>query len=203
MDVLKFLGEIVRALISYTFARLAERSTWLGLVALATGAGATLEPDQLEKIVVAGVAGAGLIATLFPDPVPKISAFAPLFLPALLGLTAFGLVGCVHFDETGYLLVADGHATETALTTATCAAHRDGQASLDAGDGDGFALKVPLGTGLAVARLADEHGHQAAVCDEMLRRAQGAGLNADAEDRALGAWGRMWTDGAAIVRGRW
>jgi hypothetical protein len=46
----------------YLFDRLKERSTWLGLIALATSFGVAVSPEQAEAIAVAGTSFAGLIA---------------------------------------------------------------------------------------------------------------------------------------------
>lgn len=54
-------------LTSYLLARLSERSTWRGLVALLTAAGLALSPDQTESIIVAGLGVIGLIGAFFSD----------------------------------------------------------------------------------------------------------------------------------------
>lgn len=51
----------------YLISRLKERSTWVGLTALATAAGIALSPDQLDAIAVAGSAIAGLVAVFTAD----------------------------------------------------------------------------------------------------------------------------------------
>ena len=43
----------------YMFDRLAEASTWRGLIAFATAAGIVLSPEQIETIVSAGLAIVG------------------------------------------------------------------------------------------------------------------------------------------------
>lgn len=47
--------------------RLKERSTWLGVTAIVTSLGLILSPEQVNAIVAAGIAFAGLIAALFPE----------------------------------------------------------------------------------------------------------------------------------------
>lgn len=51
----------------YIINRLTERSTWLGLIALATACGATIETSLAEYIVSAGVALAGLVGIVTRD----------------------------------------------------------------------------------------------------------------------------------------
>lgn len=52
---------------SWIIARLKERSTWLGLVSLASAIGLTLSPELSEAIVSIGLAIGGAIAALWPD----------------------------------------------------------------------------------------------------------------------------------------
>lgn len=47
--------------------RIKERSTWLGLVSIATAVGVSLSPDQGEAIVAAGLAAGGLVAAFTGD----------------------------------------------------------------------------------------------------------------------------------------
>ena len=51
----------------YILNRLSERSTWQGLVAIATGVGLNLDPQLAAAIVAFGVAAAGLVHVLFPQ----------------------------------------------------------------------------------------------------------------------------------------
>ncbi len=51
----------------YIINRLTERSTWLGLIALATACGATIEEAMAEQIIAAGMAVAGLIGIVTRD----------------------------------------------------------------------------------------------------------------------------------------
>lgn len=46
---------------NFILARLKESSTWRGLLILATIAGATLNPEQIEAIVAVGIALGGLV----------------------------------------------------------------------------------------------------------------------------------------------
>lgn len=52
---------------TFVFSRVHERSTWRGLVMIATALGATLTPEQAEAIIVAGIAGSGLIGAFTAD----------------------------------------------------------------------------------------------------------------------------------------
>lgn len=47
--------------------RMKERSTWLGLTTIATAAGVSLAPEQVEAIAVLGMAIAGAIAVFTKD----------------------------------------------------------------------------------------------------------------------------------------
>lgn len=51
----------------YLLSRLQERSTWLGLIALATGFGVSLKPDVSNAIITVGSSLAGVVAALTPD----------------------------------------------------------------------------------------------------------------------------------------
>jgi len=46
---------------AWLIERLKEPSTWRGLVAILTGLGVTLQPNQAEAIIAAGLAVVGLI----------------------------------------------------------------------------------------------------------------------------------------------
>ncbi len=54
--------------IKWFLDRAKERSTWLGLVSLGVAGGLNLSPELVDKIVLSGIAMAGLITTLFPQP---------------------------------------------------------------------------------------------------------------------------------------
>lgn len=58
-------------MLEWILARAKERSTWLGLIALLTSVGVSLEPTAQEAIVTAGVALAGMVAVLTVDPGAK------------------------------------------------------------------------------------------------------------------------------------
>lgn len=51
----------------YILNRLTERSTWLGIIALATAGGAVIEAAIAEQIIAAGMAVAGLIGVVTKD----------------------------------------------------------------------------------------------------------------------------------------
>jgi len=53
--------------LSYIYALLSEPSTWRGIIALVTAAGVALSPDQVDKIVAAGLALIGLVGAFIPD----------------------------------------------------------------------------------------------------------------------------------------
>jgi hypothetical protein len=57
----------MKAVIAYLVSRLAEASTWRGLVALATAAGVAISPGLAEAIIAAGLAGIGVVGVLAPD----------------------------------------------------------------------------------------------------------------------------------------
>ena len=61
---------------SYIFSRLKERSTWLGLIALATACGATIETVLAEQIIAAGMAIAGLVGVFTKDTTGSTEATA-------------------------------------------------------------------------------------------------------------------------------
>lgn len=54
---------------NYVFNRLAEASTWRGIVAIITAAGLTLSPDQANAIIASGLAVIGAVGAFFPDAV--------------------------------------------------------------------------------------------------------------------------------------
>ena len=60
----------------YIFSRLKERSTWLGLIALATACGATIETVLAEQIIAAGMAIAGLVGVFTKDTTGSTEATA-------------------------------------------------------------------------------------------------------------------------------
>lgn len=56
---------------NFLIDRLDERSTWRGLVLIATALGVTLSPEQAEAIIAAGLAAAGLIGAFAADKPKK------------------------------------------------------------------------------------------------------------------------------------
>jgi len=52
---------------NYLIDRLAERSTWLGLIGLATGLGVGIDQELAETIIAVGASIAGLVAMLTKD----------------------------------------------------------------------------------------------------------------------------------------
>jgi hypothetical protein len=59
-----------QALKTYIIARLVERGTWLGLIALAGLLGYAIEPDKIEVIAMIGTGLGGLLMVAFSDPAP-------------------------------------------------------------------------------------------------------------------------------------
>lgn len=53
----------------YVIERLAEPSTWRGIVALITAAGISLSPEQATAITAAGLALIGVVGAFFSDKV--------------------------------------------------------------------------------------------------------------------------------------
>lgn len=53
----------------YVIERLAEPSTWRGIVALITAAGISLSPEQATAITAAGLAIIGVVGAFFSDKV--------------------------------------------------------------------------------------------------------------------------------------
>lgn len=54
----------------YLLERLREPSTWRGLAVLATAAGVTLSPEQMEAIIPVGLLVSGLIGVFAPERKP-------------------------------------------------------------------------------------------------------------------------------------
>ena len=52
---------------NYIILRLKERTTWLGLIAIATAFGCQISPDQAEVIVKTALLLAGLLHAATPD----------------------------------------------------------------------------------------------------------------------------------------
>jgi hypothetical protein len=53
--------------IKYITNRAKERSTWLGLIAILSGVGITLQPDMRDAVVSLGAAIGGFIAVMTKD----------------------------------------------------------------------------------------------------------------------------------------
>ena len=51
----------------YVLNRAKERSTWLGLVSLATAAGLVMRPDIQEAVIATGMSIAGLVLAISKD----------------------------------------------------------------------------------------------------------------------------------------
>lgn len=51
----------------YILARLAEASTWRGVLAVVTAAGISISPEQMAAITSLGLASIGLVGAFFPD----------------------------------------------------------------------------------------------------------------------------------------
>ena len=60
----------MKDLLLFILARARERSTWLGLISIATAAGLVLRPEQQDSVAAAGIAVAGMVATLTKDKTP-------------------------------------------------------------------------------------------------------------------------------------
>lgn len=61
----------MKTILTYVAHRLAEPSTWRGMVALVTAAGVAISPELAEAVIAAGLAGIGVIGVLFPDMRPE------------------------------------------------------------------------------------------------------------------------------------
>jgi hypothetical protein len=57
----------MKNLTDYLLARARERSTWLGLISLATALGLVLSPAQQDAVMAAGMAAAGLVGAFTRD----------------------------------------------------------------------------------------------------------------------------------------
>lgn len=57
----------MKNILTFILTRAKERSTWLGLVSIATALGLVLSTEQSDAIVAAGMSIAGLIGVLTKD----------------------------------------------------------------------------------------------------------------------------------------
>lgn len=57
----------MKEFLKFALSRLRERSTWLGLISLATALGLLLTPEQQETVIAAGMALGGLIGAFTRD----------------------------------------------------------------------------------------------------------------------------------------
>lgn len=57
----------MKNLLDFLLSRAKERSTWLGLISLATALGLTLSDVQSEAVIAAGMSLAGLLAVFTVD----------------------------------------------------------------------------------------------------------------------------------------
>lgn len=57
----------MKKITDYLIGRAKERSTWLGLISLATALGLVISPLQQEAIIAAGMAAAGLVGAFTRD----------------------------------------------------------------------------------------------------------------------------------------
>lgn len=56
--------------VTFITDRAKERSTWLGLISLATALGLILSPEQQEAIIAAGMAVGGIVGAFTRDKTP-------------------------------------------------------------------------------------------------------------------------------------
>jgi len=57
----------MKKIVGYLVSRAKERSTWLGLISLATALGLALDAAQQDAVIAAGMAAAGLVAAFTKD----------------------------------------------------------------------------------------------------------------------------------------
>jgi hypothetical protein len=62
---------MLKRLLDYARARLAERSTWNGIAGALGGAGMALGPGLQEAVIAAGIALFALVNMLFADKKPE------------------------------------------------------------------------------------------------------------------------------------
>ena len=61
------LKSVLKGLVLYGLNRLAERSTWQGMVAIVAAAGVSVSPELTTQIITGGTAAVGLIHAVFPE----------------------------------------------------------------------------------------------------------------------------------------
>ena len=52
---------------TFVFERLKERSTWLGIISIASACGIHLSPDMVSSVATVGAALAGIVLAITPD----------------------------------------------------------------------------------------------------------------------------------------
>lgn len=57
----------MKNIVQFIIDRAKERSTWLGVISLATAVGLALNPDQQNAVISLGMAAAGAIAAFSKD----------------------------------------------------------------------------------------------------------------------------------------
>jgi hypothetical protein len=58
----------VRTALTFVTARLSEASSWRGILFICTSIGLVINPEAQNAIVAAGMALAGLVGLIIPDP---------------------------------------------------------------------------------------------------------------------------------------
>lgn len=61
---------MIKNFLKWLVDRLGERSTWLGLTAIATAAGIKAEPEQVEAVTTLGLSVAGAVMAFTKDKTP-------------------------------------------------------------------------------------------------------------------------------------
>lgn len=62
----------MKGILKFFADRFKERSTWLGITALATAVGIKAEPEQFEAVTTLGLALGGIIAAFTKDKTPPV-----------------------------------------------------------------------------------------------------------------------------------
>lgn len=180
------------------------------LVATAAGrfAGYALElegfpPDLVgvAELAVVGIVG-GILGGVGQWSRRRGGSWADLL--GWIGCVAMAVLvsGCVAFDGRGYLETSRpfvGADAPTRVTAPECAAHAAAAAALEDDQGDGWALKVPLGRGREIEELAELHRRQAILCTVAEER--GDALTPADSAAIAAAWRRQWAAGERLVKG--